>query len=1281
MRQPMNPKEQEMFQKQQQALATIFQQRMAGAEAQVLMAQKQQQQQQQPQIQHPGGPLAGVSPAFLAGANAAANAAAAVAAAGAPGRLGSLNTGFVAPPIVPPFAGAVLPPRPPLSALPKQEEQAAPAAGNALPVPMVATAAAATAAAQQQQLFASGLPLPGPFLPAGFPAFAVPPMVPMAPAMPMAITMAQPPLPGLVTAPAVPAPVAAVAPFVVKKPAELTEEQKISRQIVETAIKKAIEADLLHMPAAMAAKFRRKQSVGGDSTTEFGAPAAAEDTKPTRTTAPAAGVFPPGMMPFFGAPGLFARPPMFGPPPPTWIHEREIPLWYIRSYEELCRREAANVAARELQAAARRGSTMDGAIKDAARKAAQVAAQAAADACGICYAAQGDNPELDALWICCDTCNRWFHGACVAMEPEDVNTISEDEQWDCPGCANARRKAERAARREGKTLPSTFSPMEADAAAKKSGGRASKPFYEYADYKAGEAKMLEKLRRGEPIDGSGSRGKKRSVGGGYGAVAGETAEEATNRLAARTEYKKRKREEEARLAAEPIHCPVCQYPDFGRALVECDACHRWFHYECVGTAVDEVEAAMADEQQLRCAECQGKRVRPPTQAAIDAAILAAADMKSGRKRMRDDSAQPVPLSELAGGGGGGGGLPGLFQQGVASPAPEVISQGPGGRSFNWRDAVNKIVVKTMRLGVAGPFCRPVSLEDAPDYNEFVKQPMDLDTLHSAIPRLRSPLDVLAGVNLVVDNCILYNGEGSDFAAAAVDMQRSFLKLWGAKGMPLTTEQWEAMLAGESSRPPRAAPNSGGAGGSGGAGPSGPGRKSTGGGGVSARKKSSFAASLAALSPAPNAHPAYDWRLCAAKALKQLAKLEVAEPFLEPVPFDVEDYHDVITNPMDIGTIEQRLSKGLYSDPSEVAADIAQIWTNCRTFNEPKAPIVADAAEAEEAFIQFWIAEEVYESDPRASGGNMAPLPSSGVPGSGNAFRPTGPAAGASGSKPPPSAPHMTIVPDWQEAARKVLYRMINFTTSATWFITPVAAEDVPDYHQIIKSPMDLSTVLEKIKSGEYATPDEVVADVELIWKNAAAYNGLDHTKAAAQAREAFIKLWNTAGLDPEGQQQRLQMLEQRQQQIRQTQEQARLARQQSLAAAAASGRSGGGGGNASASAPLYDTQQDWVSAVRRVLSGIMNTTSCAPFNGPVSNDAHPEYSHLIEVHMDFGQILRNLGRGRYGNAVQAMQDIRLLLNNWRIYGEQTGDDTYATAGLEVAKLLFQAWQGEQLPVK
>lgn len=52
----------------------------------------------------------------------------------------------------------------------------------------------------------------------------------------------------------------------------------------------------------------------------------------------------------------------------------------------------------------------------------------------------------------------------------------------------------------------------------------------------------------------------------------------------------------------------------------------------------------------------------------------------------------------------------------------------------------------------------------------------------------------------------------------------------------------------------------------------------------------------------------------------------------------------------------------------------------------------------------------------------------------------------------------------------------------------VVALKIPDYFKVIKKPMDLGTVKEKIGSGKYSSPFQFVADVRLTFSNAMTYN-------------------------------------------------------------------------------------------------------------------------------------------------------------------------------------------------
>jgi SpoVK/Ycf46/Vps4 family AAA+-type ATPase len=58
------------------------------------------------------------------------------------------------------------------------------------------------------------------------------------------------------------------------------------------------------------------------------------------------------------------------------------------------------------------------------------------------------------------------------------------------------------------------------------------------------------------------------------------------------------------------------------------------------------------------------------------------------------------------------------------------------------------------------------------------------------------------------------------------------------------------------------------------------------------------------------------------------------------------------------------------------------------------------------------------------------------------------------------------------------------------FSNPVDPEDVPDYYEIVRQPLDLGTISDKINDGAYATYDLFRADLERIHTNALTYNPL-----------------------------------------------------------------------------------------------------------------------------------------------------------------------------------------------
>uniref|UniRef100_A0A2P2JPV9 PHD finger protein ALFIN-LIKE n=1 Tax=Rhizophora mucronata TaxID=61149 RepID=A0A2P2JPV9_RHIMU len=53
--------------------------------------------------------------------------------------------------------------------------------------------------------------------------------------------------------------------------------------------------------------------------------------------------------------------------------------------------------------------------------------------CGAC----GESYGTDEFWICCDVCEKWFHGKCVKITPAKAEYI---KQYKCPSCSGKRTR-------------------------------------------------------------------------------------------------------------------------------------------------------------------------------------------------------------------------------------------------------------------------------------------------------------------------------------------------------------------------------------------------------------------------------------------------------------------------------------------------------------------------------------------------------------------------------------------------------------------------------------------------------------------------------------------------------------------------------------------------------------------------------------------------------------------------------------------------------------------------
>lgn len=99
-----------------------------------------------------------------------------------------------------------------------------------------------------------------------------------------------------------------------------------------------------------------------------------------------------------------------------------------------------------------------------------------------------------------------------------------------------------------------------------------------------------------------------------------------------------------------------------------------------------------------------------------------------------------------------------------------------------------------------------------------------------------------------------------------------------------------------------------------------------------------------------------------------------------------------------------------------------------------------------------------------------------------------------------------------ECSMKRLLDAIAAKDTQEIFIEPVDLNEVPDYTDIVKHPMDLSTMKEKLESGQYPTLGAMEKDFDLMISNCLAYNSRETMfyRAGIKMRDAGSQLFKQA---------------------------------------------------------------------------------------------------------------------------------------------------------------------------
>ncbi|CAG9463870.1 unnamed protein product [Pedinophyceae sp. YPF-701] len=222
-------------------------------------------------------------------------------------------------------------------------------------------------------------------------------------------------------------------------------------------------------------------------------------------------------------------------------------------------------------------------------------------------------------------------------------------------------------------------------------------------------------------------------------------------------------------------------------------------------------------------------------------------------------------------------------------------------------------------------------------------------------------------------------------------------------------------------------------------------------------------------------------------------------FREPVSrSEAPDYHRVVKCPMDLGTIRKNIVGGAFAATADVARAVRLVFANCRLYNDPGSSFcTVDARLCQVAFERAWATAGLPPEEAAQGQDERLAMVADVKRGGGRGSR----------------AGRKDDAEDWVRSAQSVLGKVLKLK-AAWWFTEPVPLDTAPDYLEVVKHPMDLGTVRDKLQAGGLQSPEQVVELVELVWSNCRAYNDADSDvcRDAATCEKAFNKHWTSEGL-------------------------------------------------------------------------------------------------------------------------------------------------------------------------
>ncbi|KAI9279295.1 hypothetical protein BY458DRAFT_502620 [Sporodiniella umbellata] len=314
--------------------------------------------------------------------------------------------------------------------------------------------------------------------------------------------------------------------------------------------------------------------------------------------------------------------------------------------------------------------------------------------------------------------------------------------------------------------------------------------------------------------------------------------------------------------------------------------------------------------------------------------------------------------------------------------------------------------------------------------------------------------------------------------------------------------------------------------------------------------------------------------------------------VDPIRQGVPEYFTIIKKPMDLSTIQSKLRDDVYKSPFDMDKDMRLIFQNCYAFNPPDTYVYNEAKQLEELYKRDW--KRYFGSYKTIDKHTSQPV-------------------GAL----PKVEPNYAMDSSNAKKCERIIKKLWAHQASAA-FHKPVdaIASGVPNYYEIVKKPMDLTTLQSNFDKEEFQTIWELESEIRQIFWNCYGFNHHESwvVKQCEALESFFNQIWSTEFAEPDclkGEDKRI---------------------------------------------------------AQKVMNKLTYHNCAALFNVPVDLVALPDYTKTIKKPMDLRTVWEALESGKYTSLKALDQDICLVFKNCFTYNAP------GTFGYDQGKILEKHYQ-------